>query len=566
MNKENDTKRKQIIRKIAVIFFGVLLILTFFSNTIMNYSLPEVATASVSEGNVTNMVRVQGAVEMNADYDVSVSGTRVIKEVLVEEGDMVTKGQVLFTFEEGENPELNEAEDTLDQLELEYAKSLLKLTPDYEADNENIKDAKEDLQDAIEKRDAAKENDKKLKAAKKEATAAKKKVDDQQKKVDNLQEKADAYAEIGDYDTVKATIAEQEKALAALKVALADLEEDLKEYEKNPTDNKDMITAQKRAIRDKKTEIADVEANITTQKAILESLAPSVENGKKLKEAQKLLATYQQAYAKKEEKVEALSEGLSLEEAKALVEEKKKALEQLVRELETRKEQDSLDTKMEALDQQALTEDIEEQKTLIEELKNSGDLKQVKALYDGMVFQLSCKTGDTVTADMPLAMIQMTESGYVVNAIITTAQAQLLKVGDTAVVENVWQEDVTASVKNLRANPDNPNQSMLVAFSIQGNVVPGSTLQLCAGEKSEYYDAIVPNNAIKEDSNGKFVLVVTVKGTPLGNRYHIRRVSVEVLASDEHNSAVAGDVSNHENVVTNASAPLESGMQVRLAD
>ena len=127
---EQETKRKQIIKKIASIFLIVMLILTFFSNTIMNYSLPEVATEVVTGGTVSNKVRGQGTVETNSNYEVMVSGTRVIKEVKVEVGDTVEKGQVLFTFEEGENTELAEAQDLLDQMELDYAKSMLKMAPD----------------------------------------------------------------------------------------------------------------------------------------------------------------------------------------------------------------------------------------------------------------------------------------------------------------------------------------------------------------------------------------------------------------------------------------------------
>ena len=145
---EKDTKRKQLIKKIAGIFLVVMLVLTFFSNTIMNYSLPEVATETVTTGTVSNKVRGQGAVETNSDYEVTVSGTRVIKEVKFEAGDTVKKGDVLFTFEEGENAELTAAEDELAAKELEYAKSLLKQLPDYTTDNMDIKDAQDALKKA----------------------------------------------------------------------------------------------------------------------------------------------------------------------------------------------------------------------------------------------------------------------------------------------------------------------------------------------------------------------------------------------------------------------------------
>lgn len=37
---ENTKKRREWIKNAAIVFLVIMLILTFFSNTIMNYSLP----------------------------------------------------------------------------------------------------------------------------------------------------------------------------------------------------------------------------------------------------------------------------------------------------------------------------------------------------------------------------------------------------------------------------------------------------------------------------------------------------------------------------------------------
>ena len=48
--------------------------------------------------------------------------------------------------------------------------------------------------------------------------------------------------------------------------------------------------------------------------------------------------------------------------------------------------------------------------------------------------------------------------------------------------------------------------------------------------------------------------------------YVLSRADVEVLASDDTNSAVSGGLFGYEYVVTNSTKPLEAGMKVRLAD
>ena len=51
------------MKNAAIVFLTIMLILTFFSNTIMNYSLPEVATQYVQSGSITAKVRGTGNVE-----------------------------------------------------------------------------------------------------------------------------------------------------------------------------------------------------------------------------------------------------------------------------------------------------------------------------------------------------------------------------------------------------------------------------------------------------------------------------------------------------------------------
>ncbi|MBO5470791.1 MAG: HlyD family efflux transporter periplasmic adaptor subunit [Lachnospiraceae bacterium] len=560
---EKEKNRKHIIKKAAVIFLVAMLLLTFFSNTIMNYSLPEVATEPVTTGTVSNKVRGQGTVETNSDCEVTVSGTRVVKEVKVEAGDEVKKGDVLFTFEEGENSELDEAQNALDDLELNYAKSLLKAAPDYTEDNIGIQDAKADLQSAIEAQEKASKNDKAVKTAKKEAEDAKKAVAAQQATVDSLQEKSDAYAAVGDYDTVSDSLKSDNDSLAAMKVQLSDLKEDLKKAQDNGEDTTDL----NRQIRDKETEIANTQDKISTESKLLESLKPSKQTKTDLATATKKLAALQKTQEDKEAKYTELSSKTStLEDAKTAVKEKRKALDALIRGLKTKKKEDALSAESDALDNEATQKSIEEQKEKVDKIKASNDVKEVKAEEDGIVSEVNCKEGDSVTPDAPLAKLQLSDSGYIVKVTVTKAQAKLIRSGDEATVENIWDDSVSATVKSIRADTENPNQSMIVTFEVKGDVSVGQTLAFSVGERSSQYDAVVPNNAVREDSKGKFVLILKVKGTPLGNRYTVKRADVEVQASDDTSSGVSGGVYENDNVITNSSKPLEEGMQVRLVE
>ena len=84
--KENITKNRKWVIKAAVVFFTVLLLLTFFSNTIMNYSLPQVVTQYIQSGPIASKVRGTGVVAADNPYNVTVNVERKVRLVAVKRG------------------------------------------------------------------------------------------------------------------------------------------------------------------------------------------------------------------------------------------------------------------------------------------------------------------------------------------------------------------------------------------------------------------------------------------------------------------------------------------------
>ena len=185
----------------------------------------------------------------------------------------------------------------------------------------------------------------------------------------------------------------------------------------------------------------------------------------------------------------------------------------------------------------------------------------------GKIDTIDCTAGDTVLKDQILCTIEVPDMGHTLSFSVTNDQAQRLRIGDTATVSNYyWGNSVTATLNNIRTDPKNPQTNKILTFDLEGDVTTGAEMSISVGQKSASYDLIVPNSAVKSDSNGKFVLRVDVKSSPLGNRYTARRVSVEVLASDDNNSAVVADLAVGDYVITTSSAPVANGDMVRIAD
>ncbi|MBE6935696.1 MAG: HlyD family efflux transporter periplasmic adaptor subunit [Ruminococcaceae bacterium] len=158
-------KRRGWIKNAVIVFLAIMLVLTFFSNTIMNRSLPEVATQYVQSGSISAKIRGSGTVTANSAYEVKLKENRVIKTVAVRRGDEVNVGDVLFLLEEGDSTQLQELKDTLEQAQYDYRLLLLSSPYNSSSYSRDIERLKEDIEEAIEKRDLAYVTDEQIESA-----------------------------------------------------------------------------------------------------------------------------------------------------------------------------------------------------------------------------------------------------------------------------------------------------------------------------------------------------------------------------------------------------------------
>ena len=196
------------------------------------------------------------------------------------------------------------------------------------------------------------------------------------------------------------------------------------------------------------------------------------------------------------------------------------------------------------------------------------DSTVIFTMSDGIPYTtaLSCSAGEEAPIDSTVATIEMSDKGYTLEITVTPEQAKKVRVGDEADIQYFWYGDASAVLQSISPDKSNPAQGRILKFAVTGDVTPGQNLQIAMGSKGQRYETIVPNSAVREDSNGKFVLAVVAKSSPLGNRYMAQRLDVEVLASDDTSSAVTGDFLGGEFIVTTSTKPIEPGMQVRLVE
>lgn len=209
---------------------------------------------------------------------------------------------------------------------------------------------------------------------------------------------------------------------------------------------------------------------------------------------------------------------------------------------------------------------INDLKAKIEAMKNAPEETIVTAPIAGRIVSMDFVPGNSITSGTQITSIEVADKGYTCEVTMTAVEAARLQIGMECSIVDSWQfNDVKAVISQIRNDTSSQGKNKIVIITLTGNVSEGLNMNFSIGEKSQYYDTVLPNSAIREDSEGKFVLVVESKKTPLGVRYTAVRKDVEVILSDNTKSAVSG-IQYSEFVITSSQRPLDNGQQVRLAD
>ena len=576
------TDRKDKIKNITIIFLLVLLILTFFSNTIMNYSLVEVSTQQVTSGQITSKVRGSGSVEASESYSVTIEETRKIATVNVKKDAEVATGDLLFTLEDTDSDELDAAKKSLNEAQAAYesavltagitvaerqsieagkGSSLTQKQNEIAAANQRVKDA----QAAV---DAAQASVDKIKAqidavsnSTTDTTAEEKAVLDAEKKnseaQDSLTSAESAYTPVKSaYDTALSGLQSAQSTYAEAKTAYDNLPSTATEADKQTA----------------KTSVAIAETKLKAAKATYDARKDDLN---------KVQGSYDSAKSAATDSKNALSNANYNLSVKKLTGTNTAEANNLQAQLNTATA--ALTDANSALisatnDQKKVTDKISGEVTIASAYKTMTDLQeevaklQAKSIgteitspISGTVTDIAVTAGTTVNANDVMMTIQPENKAYVLQFSVTENQAKKVRVGDTAEILNNWYgNDVSAVVSAIRKDPQNRSNSIIIC-EMKGDVSVGDSYTLSIGEQSSNYDTIVPTSAIREDSNGKFILIIESKSTPLGNRYYARRVDVDVITSDDTKSAVTGALEGYEYVITTTTKPIKENEQVRLA-
>lgn len=620
---EQRVKNRGWVKNVAIIFLAVMLVLTFFSNTIMNASLPEAAVQYVQSGSITTQIRGTGTITAKEVYEVKTTTSRKVQSVLVTKDQEVKVGDVLLILAAGEGTETDELKTQLETAKYSYQQKLINMS----GGGSEVTRAQEKLQEAIAARDAIAVNitAEDIELAKVRYEAAKERY----QQLTYELEDAGGYVEGGKGDTLKelsdaVNAAQLEYDSACIRYAkeyafVNQLAADASVFGTHGSDRDayaEAITGAFAAAGEDTTvhnyfvDLASVtqaerenlgidRVDITKYPySDLVSALPSqnitaVAKGYgEILTAKDALTKAQDAYNKAVESMQPQNEALNkqvteakremdaLEAEHADMVEKKTAYD-------TAKDnviscENALQTllktsKLDNLELSKMANEIAELEAKLEKLSGGekdaeGNVTggQIVSEVNGVVKEINVTAGNNTDPATAVMTIEVPDRGYTVSMNVTNEQAQKVTIGDAAEISTgYWgSSGLSGKLVGIRNNTSaGQSGGKQLVFDVTGSdITSGTQVSVSIGQRSQNYDTIVPNSALRSDSNGSFVLVIVAKSSPLGNRFVATRVDVTELAKDDVNTAVSGGLSAYDMVLTTATKPVEDGMLVRLPD
>lgn len=615
---EQRVKNRGWVKNVAIIFLAVMLVLTFFSNTIMNASLPEAAVQYVQSGSITTQIRGTGTITAKEVYEVKTTTSRKVQSVLVTKEQEVKVGDVLLILAAGEGTETDELKTQLETAKYSYQQKLINMS----GGGSEVTRAQEKLQEAIAARDAIAVN-----ITAEDIELAKVRYETAKEYYQQLTyelEDAGGYVEGGKGDSLK-------ELSDAVNAAQLEYDSNCIRYKNEKYYIEDILASEaaRQLYKDKQAcaeAIADVfaastgslndyfetyaESTAAERNALglknytfdpnasyvkdlpSQALADIAKGYNAIREARDALTKAQDAYNKAVESMQPQNEALN----KQVTEAKREmdALEAEYKELSDKKTaydtakdnviscENALQTllktsKLDNLELSKMANEIAKLEAKLEELSGGekdaeGNVTggQIVSEVNGVVKEINVTAGNNTDPATAVMTIEVPDRGYTVSMNVTNEQAQKVTIGDTAEISTgYWgSSGLSGKLVGIRNNTSaGQSGGKQLVFDVTGSdITSGTQVSVSIGQRSQNYDTIVPNSALRSDSNGSFVLVIVAKSSPLGNRFVATRVDVTELAKDDVNTAVSGGLSAYDMVLTTATKPVEDGMLVRLPD
>lgn len=192
---------------------------------------------------------------------------------------------------------------------------------------------------------------------------------------------------------------------------------------------------------------------------------------------------------------------------------------------------------------------------------------KILSTEEGIVTKINISVGDITTSNN-IMFLADTQSGYKFKATLSKdlkkyakqGQAVTLKVRENSkVVENLTIESISKGENEL--------YDVNVTLPIEAGSI-GDTATLSLSNKSKRYSVCVPLNALHQDGENKYyILVVGEKETILGTENVAQRVDISIEDKNDTYAALEdGTINNSQKIIVSSNKTIKEGDRVRMEE
>lgn len=219
--------------------------------------------------------------------------------------------------------------------------------------------------------------------------------------------------------------------------------------------------------------------------------------------------------------------------------------------------------------QQEVSE-LAKQSIQVDILQKQKEIDKLEALIgaDGNVLAQAAGTVTEVTAALGVETsgqeyCKIGVGNGKMEAIMEREDADRLKVQDKIRVSPVeGRDEICGVIESIQAGADDKVRVManLDAHTLSA----GADVTFRSEKESKEYKAVVPISAVREDSKGRYVLIVKEESTILGKEKTACRVDVKILKKNESSAAVDSALLSDDEIIVDSNKSIKEGDRVRI--
>ena len=556
---ENRSLRQKTLK--GLVGFLVLMILfTILSRAADSMTIAQVNVVYSEKKSIDKSFTVDGTVIQNQEQAISTLSGIKVKDILVDRGQEVNKGDFLFTLDPDDiNEQILEVQYDIQKLELQIA--------DYQSQEEvDSKDKALILKHATENYNTAVKNgNTAISNAYNAMEKARQALTDYQNGNSGQTSSEEDMVETN----LSNTCSEKEQILANATATQERLTQELEQ---------EILTAKTKAEQELgrtllAAEIANIETKVKNEYQTARDQAATT-----VTTAQQALETARAALAQYQSDKQSSLQADSAQTEESFIEAYNNAVA-----LYNQAIQDANDSK------QSAGQSIEEAgkdsaaSSTVESTELDLELKQrsldklsklvemggvITAPSDGIVTGIDITIGST-TSDNAAIVMADTSAGTRFVAQITAEQQKLLARNDTVTLKSADNKTTLESVAitMMQTNEEEADMIDVTVLLPENTLEIGTLATMEVKVLSDPYSICVPMAAIRSDGQDRYVLIVIEVQTVLGIEYKAERVDVTITNKNAKYAALGeGTLTSDQKVISDSNKEIESGDRIRVVE